>query len=132
MSRDRSALSAISLRAAQKAFDAQVPSTLINALHLSPGTWSKVFGADADERFAAYSTAHYINEVAQAGKAEYPLPMYCNVWITYPVAALENRDHPSPGQEYPSGGPQQGNIAMWKAAAPSIDILAPDFYSDEL
>jgi len=52
------------------------------------------------------------------------------VWITYPVAALENRDHPSPGQEYPSGGPQQGNIDIWKAAAPSIDILAPDFYSE--
>jgi hypothetical protein len=57
--------------------------------------------------------------------------MYCNVWITYPVHALETRNHPSPGQEYPSGGAQQGNIAIWKAAAPSIDILAPDFYSDD-
>ena len=118
--------------AAQKQFDAGVPSTLASALHVSDGSWSKVFGADADERFAAYSTARYINEVAQAGKAEYALPMYCNVWITYPVAALENRDHPSPGQEYPSGGPQQGNIGIWKAAAPSIDILAPDFYSDDV
>lgn len=115
---------------AQKEFDGQVPSSLTRALHKDSGTWAKVFGADADERFAAYSTARYINEVARAGKAEYPLPMYCNVWITYPVAALENRDHPSPGQEYPSGGPQQGNIAIWKAAAPSIDILAPDFYSE--
>ncbi|GGG80776.1 GH35 family beta-galactosidase [Edaphobacter dinghuensis] len=118
--------------AAQKDFNAQVPSSLVNALHLTSGTWSKVFGADADERFAAYSTARYINEVARAGKAEYSLPMYCNVWITYPVAALENRDHPSPGQEYPSGGPQQGNIGIWKAAAPSIDILAPDFYSNDV
>lgn len=118
--------------AAQKDFNAQVPSSLVNALHLTSGTWSKVFGADADERFAAYSTARYINEVARAGKAEYPLPMYCNVWITYPVAALENRDHPSPGQEYPSGGPQQGNIGIWKAVAPSIDVLAPDFYSNDV
>ncbi|WP_348268490.1 DUF5597 domain-containing protein [Edaphobacter paludis] len=118
--------------AGQKDFNAPVPSSLVSALHLSAGPWSKAFGADADERFAAYSTAHYINEVAQAGKAEYPLPMYCNVWITYPVAALENRDRPVPGQEYPSGGPQQGNIAIWKAAAPSIDILAPDFYSDDV
>lgn len=115
---------------AQKEFDGQVPPDLTRSLHKEDGTWSKVFGADADERFAAYSTARYIGEVARAGKAEYPLPMYCNVWITYPVAALENRDHPSPGQEYPSGGPQQGNIAIWKAAAPSIDVLAPDFYSD--
>ena len=118
--------------AAQKDFNTQVPASLVNALHLSSGTWSKVFGADADERFAAYSTARYINEVARAGKAEYPLPMYCNVWITYPVAALENRDHASPGQEYPSGGPQQGNIGIWKVAAPSIDILAPDFYSNDV
>lgn len=118
--------------AAQKEFDGQVPASLTHALHLESGTWSKVFGTDADERFAAYSTARYIGEVARAGKAEYPLPMYCNVWITYPVAALENRDHPSPGQEYPSGGPQQGNIPIWKAAAPSIDILAPDFYSDDI
>lgn len=117
--------------AADKEFAGQVPEDLTRALHLPSGTWSKVFGADADERFAAYSTAHYINEVAKAGKAQYALPMYCNVWITYPVHALDTRDHPSPGQEYPSGGPQQGNIDLWKAVAPAIDILAPDFYSDD-
>lgn len=118
--------------AAQEEFNGKVPALLVKDLHLASGTWSKVFGADADERFAAYSTARYINEVARAGKAEYPLPMYCNVWITYPVAALENRDHPSPGQEYPSGGPQQGNIGIWKSAAPAVDVLAPDFYSNDV
>ena len=117
--------------AAEKAFESEVPSDLARSLRVHVGSWTKAFGADADESFAAYSTAHYINEVAAAGKAEYPLPMYCNVWIAYPVHALENRDRPSAGQEYPSGGPQQGNVAMWKAAAPSIDILAPDFYSDD-
>ena len=116
--------------AANKEFAGQVPAALAR-LSEQTGTWSKVYGADADERFAAYSTARYINEVAKAGKAEYPLPMYCNVWITYPVHALDTRNHPSPGQEYPSGGAQQGNIAIWKATAPSIDILAPDFYSDD-
>lgn len=115
--------------AAQKAFEGQVPPDLTRALHTASGTWTKVFGPDADESFAAYTTAHYIDEVAKAGKAEYPLPMYCNVWFAYPVHALENRDRPSPGQEYPSGGPQQANIGIWKAAAPAIDILAPDFYS---
>jgi len=117
--------------AAQKSFDGEIPAELASALHIRPATWSKAFGADADESFAAYSTAHYIGEVAKAGKAEYPLPMYCNVWIAYPVHALENRDRPSAGQEYPSGGPQQANIPIWKAAAPSIDVLAPDFYSDD-
>jgi hypothetical protein len=119
-----------SIAASQK-FGGDVPSSLTAALHTSMGTWSKVFGADADERFAAYSTASYINEVAKAGKAEYALPMYCNVWVTYPVHALENRDHASPGQEYPSGGAQQGNISLWKAAAPAVDVLAPDFYSGD-
>ncbi|MGD0905619.1 MAG: beta-galactosidase, partial [Terracidiphilus sp.] len=118
--------------AAQKQFDATVPADFARAMHLpTGGTWSKTFGPDADESFAAYSTAHYIGEVAAAGKAEYPLPMYCNVWFAYPVHALENRDRPSAGQEYPSGGPQQANIPIWKAAAPAIDILAPDFYSDD-
>lgn len=117
--------------AASKEFNGEVPAALTTALHLHSGTWSKVFGADADERFAAYSTASYINEVAKAGKAEYALPMYCNVWLTYPVHALENRDHASAGQEYPSGGAQQGNIGVWKAAAPAIDALAPDFYSGD-
>ena len=118
--------------AAQKEFTAKVPTQLTAALHTANGTWSEVFGPDADEKFAAYSTSRYINEVAQAGKTEYNIPMYCNVWITYPVRALENRDRPSPGQEYPSGGPQQGSIAIWKATAYAIDILAPDFYSDDL
>ena len=117
--------------AANKEFAGPVPVALTNALHLSAGSWAQVFGADADERFAAYSTAKYLNEVTLAGKAEHQIPMYCNVWITYPVHALENRDHASAGQEYPSGGAQQGNIAIWKAAAPGIDALAPDFYSND-
>jgi hypothetical protein len=118
--------------AAQRSFDAAVPADLTQALHLpSGGSWAKTFGPDADESFAAYSTARYIGQVAAAGKAEYPIPMYCNVWFAYPVHALENRDRPSAGQEYPSGGPQQANIPIWKAAAPAIDILAPDFYSDD-
>jgi hypothetical protein len=117
--------------AAQKAFEGEVPGDLVRALHGRTGSWASAFGPDADESFAAYSTAHYINEVAAAGKAEYALPMYCNVWFAYPVHALENRDRPSAGQEYPSGGPQQANVPIWKAAAPAIDILAPDFYSED-
>ncbi len=117
--------------AANKLFAEVVPGAVTKALHEKSGTWTQVFGADADERFAAYTTAKYIGEVAAAGKREYDIPMYCNVWITYPVHALENRDHPSAGQEYPSGGPQQANIDIWKAAAPAVDALAPDYYSGD-
>jgi Domain of unknown function (DUF5597) len=80
--------------AANKEFTGSVPQLM----HVESGTWSQIYGADADERFATYATAHYINQVAEAGKAEYALPMYCNVWISYPVHALENRDHPTPAR----------------------------------
>jgi len=41
------------------------------------GTWEEVFGKGvaADEIFMAWNYARYIGRVAEAGKAEYPLPM---------------------------------------------------------
>jgi beta-galactosidase GanA len=41
-------------------------------------------------------------------------------------AALVRPGH-QPGQ-YPSGGPLPHLIDVWRAAAPSIDFLAPDIY----
>ncbi|WP_446741793.1 GH35 family beta-galactosidase [Silvibacterium acidisoli] len=114
--------------AAQKQFAGQVPSEVVKAMHKSPGTWTEVFGPDADETFQAYSMAHYINEVAKAGKAEFPIPMYCNVWVQYSHGYVI-RGRQMPGYDYPSGGPIQPMIDVWKAAAPSIDILAPDVYT---
>jgi hypothetical protein len=35
---------------------------------------------EAAEAFNAYYIAKFINEIAAAGKAVYPLPMYINVW----------------------------------------------------
>ncbi len=111
--------------AAQKQFDAAVPPYIASALHKPTGTWSQVFGADADEAFAAYSTATYIDQVAADGKKEMPLPMYVNNWLksprAFPVTTI-------PGDDYPSGGPTVNMLDMWKAAAPHIDILAPDIY----
>ena len=109
--------------AAQKAFDAPVPTDLVTALHRQSGTWMQVFGGDAGESFAAYSAARYIDQVAAAGKREYPLPMYVN-------AALRDPEDPGakPGANYPSGGPTYNVADIWKAAAKSIDLLAPDIY----
>ncbi|EJT73593.1 hypothetical protein GGTG_07449 [Gaeumannomyces tritici R3-111a-1] len=49
------------------------------------GTWVGVFGRSpkTDEFFMAYHCAHYLDDVASAGKASYPLPMYANVWQNY-------------------------------------------------
>ena len=41
--------------------------------------------------FQAYHQARYINEIAAAGKAEFAIPYYINVWIDYPAAQLPQR-----------------------------------------
>ncbi|HUZ97691.1 MAG TPA: DUF5597 domain-containing protein [Edaphobacter sp.] len=106
---------------AQKLFAGQVPAVLLKAMQKQPGTWQQVFGDNADEFFHAWSIAHYIGEVAAAGKAVYPLPMYVN-------AALRDPLHPGKANTYESGGPTDNVIPIWKAAAPAIDLLAPDIY----
>ncbi len=85
------------------------------------GTWQELFGKglQTDEIFMAWYFAAYTDNVAKAGKNEYPLPMYVN-------AALI-REGAKPGQ-YPSAGPLPHLIDIWRAAAPSIDFLAPDIY----
>ncbi len=114
---------------AQKLFESQVPkellkSDVLKALNkpvVSNGTWSEVFGKDADEYFHAWSVARYIEFVAAAGKAVNPLPLYVNAALRDPLS------NPSAGT-YESGGPTDNVISIWKAAAPSIDLLAPDIY----
>jgi hypothetical protein len=115
---------------AEKQFEGQVPAELTTRLQKPAGTWSQVFGADADETFQAYTQASYINEVAKAGKEEFPVPMYCNVWVQYPKG-YTIRGRQNPGLDYPSGGAVQTMISLWKIAAPAIDILAPDLYSSD-
>ena len=117
--------------AAEKQFAEQVPAAFVTALHHQPGTWKQVFGADADETFQAYYQSKYVNEVVTAGKAEYPLPMYINVWLSYPPPELPERRISVPGLAYPSGGAVQKMIDLWKINAPAIDMIGPDIYNDE-
>jgi hypothetical protein len=72
--------------------------------------------------------ARYINSVAQAGKNAYPLPMYENVWMGGAGTNDRFYDFDRPGDSYPSGGGQSHTLALWKAAAPAIDLIAPDIY----
>ncbi|WP_321475945.1 DUF5597 domain-containing protein [uncultured Paludibaculum sp.] len=87
------------------------------------GTWAEVFGDDewADEVFMAYHVGRFLGEVAKAGKAELNIPMYANAWLG-----------PQPGQDlpgkYPSGGPLARVMDVYRAAAPSLDLIAPDIY----
>lgn len=86
------------------------------------GTWSQVFGTSAfgDEVFMAWYTARYVQTVAEAGARELPLPMYANAWL---VQFPEE----TPGR-YPSGGPVSRVMDIWKVAAPTLALLAPDIY----
>ena len=107
---------------ATKLFRSAVPDKLVAALHRKPGTWEQVFGEEAEETFSAWGIASYINEVAAAGKAAYKLPLYVNCWLS------EGGGFERPGEDYPSGGPVAGMLDVWKAAAPAIDVIAPDIY----
>jgi len=106
---------------AQKQFEGQVPREILLALGKMPGTWAQVFGKDADEFFHAYSIAHFVDQVAAAGKAAYAIPMYVN-------AALRDPFREQDPYDYASGGPTWNVLDIWKAAAPSIDVISPDIY----
>ena len=112
---------------AEELFASSVPAELLSALRKDPavgGDWRAAFGDDAEEFFHAWSVARYVGQVAAAGKEAYPLPLYVN-------AAL--RDPLSPGRppSYESGGATDNVIAVWKAAAPAVDALAPDIYMSD-
>jgi beta-galactosidase GanA len=125
--------------AAEAAFAEPVPEALTAYLHehregLVPalrevweqagsrraGGWQEVFVGWADEVFMAWHTARYVDRVAAGGKGAYDLPMVANAWLI-------QSEREVPGQ-YPSGGPVHTMLDVWKAAAPHIDILAPDIY----
>ncbi len=125
--RDRSA-------AANRLFSSAVPSALMEKLSNRQGfwsaelaanfrpqgkTWREAFGDTADEVFMAWNYARYIQVVTEAGKREYPLPMFVNCQL------------PAPGEragEYPSGGPHPYYLEVYRITAPAIDFFTPDIY----
>ena len=109
---------------ATKLFGGAVPAALIKALDAKPGTWGQAFGKDADEYFHAWAVAKFIGDVAAAGKREYALPMYVN-------ASLRDPFFPGKAGDYASGGPTDNVISIYRAAAPAIDLVAPDIYLKE-
>jgi hypothetical protein len=119
---------------ANRLFAGPVPSQLIAALrrpaarlprrladNFQPGgnDWARAFGDSADEAFMAWYYARFIDQVAQTGKHEYPLPMYMNAQLPAPQERAG---------EYPSGGPYPLTQPIYRAAAPAIDFYAPDIY----
>jgi beta-galactosidase GanA len=135
-SRDRST-------AANQVFEGPVPKQLLNYMQQhrdtlmlefrevwqkngfkQSGTWQAVFGSGlrTDQIFMAWNYGRYVQHVAKAGKAEYPLPMYVNTWLG---------DLDTPPGKFPSGGPLPEVIDVWRAAGEAIDIYSPDIYATD-
>lgn len=103
---------------AEALFTGEVPP-LINRAYGESGTWSEVFGEEADESFMAYHYACAVEHIAGSGAREYPLPLFVNAWL---------EQFPKRPGAYPSGGPVAKVMKLWKLAAPSIALYAPDIY----
>jgi hypothetical protein len=145
-SRDRGLL-------AEAAFDADIPSAVLAAIADSPqlpvhanwsaagrresGSWRETLGdgIEAEEAFMAHAYAAYIDDVAAAGRVEFDVPLIVNAWLDSDIdldieepgtgVALAGGQRPG---TYPSGGPLPRVAPIWRAAAPQIDLLAPDIY----
>jgi hypothetical protein len=74
----------------------------------------------------AWHFARYIGRVIEAGKAEYPLPMFVNS----PQEGFGRAPAPLRGFGQ-SGGPMPDAMDVWRAGAPQIDIISPDVYSPD-
>jgi beta-galactosidase GanA len=111
---------------AQKLFDGPVPAEVLKAMGKPDGSgnWLEVFGPEAEVNFHAWAVAKYVGQVAAAGRAVYPLPLYAN-------AALRDPLKPGAPGSYESGGPTDNVIPIWKAEAPAIDIVSPDIYMND-
>jgi hypothetical protein len=121
-------------KAADELYESEVPASLMKALQGHQGplseelqghfdargrNWKEVFGNASDEVFMAWNYARFADEVAEAGKKEYALPMYMNAQLPAPAERAG---------EYPSGGPHPYYLDVYRAVAKSIDFYSPDIY----
>ncbi|MGI4827298.1 MAG: DUF5597 domain-containing protein [Janthinobacterium lividum] len=111
---------------ANRVFGQPVPREVLTAMGKEGqhGSWAEVFGTDADETFYAWAIAHYIEQIAAAGKRVLPLPLYVN-------AALRDPLPPGAPGTFESGGPTFDVLPLWHAVAPSLDGIGPDIYLPE-
>ncbi len=110
---------------ANRLFEGPVPLEVLKAMDETSVThdanWETVFGSVAELYFHAWAIAKYVGQVAAAGKAMYPLPLYVNASLHDPLT-------PQVPVDYESGGPTDNVIPIWKVEAPAIDVEAPDIY----
>lgn len=84
-------------------------------------SWQAAFKGSAPEIFTADAVARYVNEVARTGRKKYDIPLYTNAWV-------ENHRLKLAGKDYPSGGPVNFVLDVWKYMADELDFISPDNY----
>lgn len=141
-------------KAAQKAWKAQVPKKIINYMTAHKGTmqpdieraweengykikgdWETVFGKSitkddgsgrilrlTEHLFTAYAYANYLEELSSAGKAVYDLPVCTNA-----TGSVHSR-----GRSLGNGCAIPDFFDIYMSTAPSLDILTPNSYSQQL
>ena len=140
---------------ANKAWKAQVPAEITNYLKANKGSlqpdleqlwtkydnktagnWEEIFGKSEDNNqqensirnftehlFTAYGYANYLEQMAKAGKEVYPLPVFINA----SVFGMNTR-----GISLGNGCSIPEFFDIYRAVAPSIDILTPNSYMQQL
>ncbi|KAK9454618.1 beta-galactosidase [Dipodascopsis uninucleata] len=95
------------------------------------GTWEEVFGLGerVDEIFMAYYYARYVDYVAYAGKQQYNIPIFTNVWQNE-AASADAAGGGKPGK-YPSGGAVGNVLDIWIKFAPTLSFISPDIYLND-
>ena len=73
--------------------------------------------SDRLQRFTTFAAIHGYKNTCDNGRAA--------------SFALRDPISPGPPGSYESGGPTDNVLAIWKATAPALDILAPDIYMSE-
>lgn len=111
--------------AAQKNVDGRAEGA--NMIGLAAATGADDRGSRLQQR--SHAEDHFLGPLlilprhagacAAAGKRGYPLPMFANVALIRPGYR--------PNQ-YPSGGPLPHLMEVWRARAPSLDMICPDIY----
>ncbi|KAJ9615607.1 hypothetical protein H2200_001682 [Cladophialophora chaetospira] len=96
-------------------------------------SWESIFGTGvaAEELFMADAFARYVNEVADAGRAEYGIPLYTNAWLNFEDQSVVDLFGISQGKGTPTvagGGAKPDIWNLHTVDIGSLDFISPDLY----
>ncbi len=92
--------------------------------------WYDRFGYYADEAFTCWYLGRQLERVASVGKTVYPdMPLYTNAALGFPIyESFEKESEDVSGFYHATGEPVPRMVDIYRKAAPSIDLYAPDIY----